>query len=86
MEEIWQELIDTLVKVFSDDVAEMTMVFQDYLYNARQFHSVKYPYSDYPQIISVTGQQVDTRSFTDLLKRTGAFPATTWVCEGLFCQ
>jgi hypothetical protein len=41
METIWKKGVVTLSKVFSYDVAQMTSLFQDYLDNARQFHSVK---------------------------------------------
>jgi hypothetical protein len=34
----------------------------------------------------MAGQQHDTDSFTDLVKRTEAFPATECACERLFCQ
>jgi hypothetical protein len=68
--------IDTLAKVFSSDVAEMFRLFQDYFNNRCQFDSVKDLYSNYPQFISVAGQQLDTCSFTDLVKRIEALPAT----------
>jgi hypothetical protein len=35
---------------------EMVMLFQDCLYNLRQFDSLKDPYSNYSQFISVAGQ------------------------------
>jgi hypothetical protein len=85
MEAMWQQGIDTLAKMFSCNVAEMIMLFQDYLYNLRQFDSVKDLYSNDQQFISVDGQQFDTRSFIDLLKRIEAFPATECACEWLFC-
>jgi hypothetical protein len=34
----------------------------------------------------MAGQQHDTDSFVDLVKRIGAFPATECACERLFCQ
>jgi hypothetical protein len=34
----------------------------------------------------ITGQQHDTDSFVDFVKRIGAFPATECACERLFCQ
>jgi hypothetical protein len=86
MEAMWQQNIGTLVKVFSDDVAEMIRFFQDYLYNSRQFDSAKDLSSNYPQFISVAGQQLDICSFTDLAKRIKAFSVTECVCERLFCQ
>jgi hypothetical protein len=41
METMWKKGVITLSKVFSHDVAQMTSLFQDYLDNPRQFHSVK---------------------------------------------
>jgi hypothetical protein len=84
MEAMWQQSIDTLAKVFSDDVVEMIMLFQDCLYNSRQFDSVTNPYSNYLQFISLAGQQLDTCSFTDLLKRIEEFPATECAGERFF--
>jgi hypothetical protein len=86
MEAIWLQGIDILAKMFSYDSAEMIRVFQDCFSNPRQFDSVKDLYSNYPHFISVAGQQLDARSFTDLLKRIKAFPATECACERLFCQ
>jgi hypothetical protein len=43
-------------------------------------------YSNYSDFISVAGQQLDPRSFTDLLKRIEAFPATEGAYETLLCQ
>jgi hypothetical protein len=34
----------------------------------------------------MAGQQHDTDSFVDLVKRIEAFPATECACERLFCQ
>jgi hypothetical protein len=34
----------------------------------------------------MTGEQHDTDSFVDLVKRIEAFPATECACERLFCQ
>jgi hypothetical protein len=51
----------------------MIMLFQDYFYNPRQFDPVKDLYSKYPQFISVAGQELDTCSFTDLVKRIEGF-------------
>jgi regulator of sigma D len=84
MEAMWQQGIDTLAKVFSYNVIEMMMLFQDSLYNPRQCDSMKDQCSNYLQLISVAGQQLDIRSFTDLLKRIEAFPATDCACERLF--
>jgi hypothetical protein len=75
-----------LANVFSYDVAETTMLFQHYSYNPRQFDPVKDLYSNYPQFISVAGQQLDTCSFTYLVKRIKAFPATECPYERLLCQ
>jgi hypothetical protein len=66
MEAMSQQGINTLVKVFSYDVAEMIRLLQDYLYNPRQFDSVKDLYSNCPQFMSIAGQQLDTRSLIDL--------------------
>jgi hypothetical protein len=85
METIWQQGIDTLATVFSYDIAEMIRLLYGYLSNMRHLGSVKNLYSNYPQCISVSSQQLDTRSFTDLLKRIEAFPATECTCEMLFC-
>jgi hypothetical protein len=41
METMWKKGIVTLSKAFHYDVAQMTSLFQDYLDNPRQFHSVK---------------------------------------------
>jgi hypothetical protein len=59
MEAMWQQGIDTLAKVFSYNVAETVMLFQDYFYNPRQFDSVKDLYSSYRCFISVAGLQLD---------------------------
>jgi hypothetical protein len=85
MDSVWRQGINTLAKAFSCNAAEMTMFFQDYLYNPRQFDSVKDTYSDYPQFISVACQQLDARSLTDLLERIEAFPATECACKRPFC-
>jgi hypothetical protein len=85
MEALWQQGINTFVDVFSYDFAETIRLFQDYLYIRRQLDSVKDLHSNYPQIISVTNQQLDIRSFTDLLKRIEEFPATECESERLFC-
>jgi hypothetical protein len=72
--------------VCSYDFAELIRLSQDYGCNPRHIGSVKDLYSNYPPIISVGGQQLDTRSFTDLVKRIEAFPATECACEMLFYQ
>jgi hypothetical protein len=62
----------------------MIMLFQDYLYNPRQFDSMKDPHSNYSQLISVAGQQLDTGSFTDFVKRIETLPAKECACERFF--
>jgi hypothetical protein len=84
MEAVLQQGIDTLAKVFYSDIAEMIRLFQDNLYNQRQFDSGKDLYSNYPQFISVASQQLDTRSFTDLLKRVKAFSRQNAHAEWFF--
>jgi hypothetical protein len=81
---ICQQGINTLSKVFFYDVAEMMRLLQDYLYNPRQFDSVKDVYSNCLQFISVAGQQLDTCSFADFVKRIEALPATECACEKFF--
>jgi hypothetical protein len=41
METMWKNGVVTLSKAFCYDVAQMISLFQDYLDNPRQFHSVK---------------------------------------------
>jgi hypothetical protein len=41
METMWKKGVVTLSKTFSYEVAQMISLFQDYLDNPRQFHSVK---------------------------------------------
>jgi hypothetical protein len=74
MEAMRQQGIDTLAKMFSYDVAEMIMFFQGYFYNPRQFDSVEDRDSNYPQFISGAGRQLDTRSFTDTVKKARRSP------------
>jgi hypothetical protein len=64
----------------------MISLFQDYLDNPRQFHSVKDLCTNWPRRVSIASQQHDTDSFVDLVKRIKAFPATECACERLFCQ
>jgi hypothetical protein len=45
---------------------------------------VKDPYSNYPQFISVAGQQLDIRSVTDLLKKSKYFPQQNAHAKGFF--
>jgi hypothetical protein len=86
METIWKKGVVTLSKAFHYDVVQMISLFQDYLDNPRQLHSVKNLCTNWPQQISITGQQHDTDSFVDLVKRIETFPATECACERLFCQ
>jgi hypothetical protein len=86
METMWKKGVVTLSKAFHYDVAQMICLFQDYLDNPRQFHSVKDLCTNWPRRVSMAGQQQDTDSFVDLVKRIEAFPATECVCERLFCQ
>jgi hypothetical protein len=84
MEIMWQQGIGPLTKAFSYNVDEMVMSFQDYLSNPCQFDSAKDLSSNYSQLISVAGQQLNTLSFTDLVKRIEAFPTTEYACERTF--
>jgi hypothetical protein len=86
MEAMWHQGIETLNKAFASDVVEMTRLFQDYLYDPRQFDSVKDLYSNYRHFVFLAGRQLDPRSFTDLVKRIEAFPATECVCIKISCQ
>jgi hypothetical protein len=86
MEAMWQQSINTLAKVFFYDVAEITRLFQDYLYNPRQFDSMKDLCSNSRQFISFADQQLDIRSFTDPVKRIKAFFATECTREMFFCH
>jgi hypothetical protein len=85
METMWKKGVVTLSKAFHYDVAHMISLFQDYLDNPRQFHSVKDLCTNWPRRVSMSGQQHDTDSFVDLVKRIEAFPATECACETLFC-
>jgi hypothetical protein len=85
METMWKTGSVTLSKTFHYDVAQMIGLFQDYLDNPRQFHSVKDLCTYWPRLVSIAGQQHDTDSFVDLVKRIEAFPATECACERLFC-
>jgi hypothetical protein len=86
METMWKKGVVTLSKAFHYDVAQIISFFQDYLDNPRQFHSVKNLYTNWPGRVYIAGQQHDTDSFVDLVKRIEAFPATECACERLFCQ
>jgi hypothetical protein len=86
METMWKKGVVTLSKTFYYDIAQMISLFQDYLDNRRQFHSVKDLCMNWPRRLSIAGQRHDTNSFVDLVKRVEAFPATECACERLFCQ
>jgi hypothetical protein len=86
METMWKKVVVTLSKAFHYDVTQMISLFQDYLDNPRLFHSVKDLCIYWPRRVSIAGQQHDTDSFVDLVKRIEALPATEYVCERLFCQ
>jgi hypothetical protein len=60
METMWKKGLVTLSKTFHDDVARMISLFQDYLDNPRQFHSVKDLCTNWPRRVSIAGQQHDT--------------------------
>jgi hypothetical protein len=63
METMWKKGVVTLSKAFHYDVAQMNSLFQDYLDNPRQFHSVKDLCTNWPRPVSIAGQQHDTDSF-----------------------
>jgi hypothetical protein len=85
METMWEKRVVTLSKSFHYDVVQMISLFQDCLNNPCQFHSVKDLCTNWPRRVSIAGQQHDTDSFVDLVKRIEAFPATECACERLFC-
>jgi hypothetical protein len=64
----------------------MISLFQDYLDNPRQFHSVMDLCTNWSRRVSIAGQQHHTDSFVDLVKRIEPFPAAECACERLFCQ
>jgi hypothetical protein len=86
METMRKKGVVTLSKAFHYDVTQMIGLFQDYLDNPRQFHSVKDLCTNWPRWVSIAVQQHDTDSFVDFVKRTEAFPATEYACERLSCQ
>jgi hypothetical protein len=59
----------------------MICFFQDYFENSREFCSVKHFCSKGQWCVSVAGQRLDTRSFTDFMKRIEVFPATECACQ-----
>jgi hypothetical protein len=60
METMWKKSVITLSKSFHYKVAQMISLFQDYLDNPRQFHSVKDLCTNWPRRVSMAGQQHDT--------------------------
>jgi hypothetical protein len=86
METMWKKGVVTLSKALHYNVAQMISLFQDYLDNPRQFHSVKDLCTNWLRRVSIAGQQHDTDSFVDIVKRIEAFPETECACERLFCQ
>jgi hypothetical protein len=74
MEVMWKQGVVTLAKAFFDDVAEVTRRFRDDLYNPRQFDSIKDFCSNCQRFVFVAGQQFDTRSFTNVMKKPKLFP------------
>jgi hypothetical protein len=86
METMWKKGVVTLSKAFHYDVAQMISLFQDYLDSQHQFHSVKELCTNWLRLVSIAGQQHDTDSFVDPVKRIDAFPATECACKRLFCQ
>jgi hypothetical protein len=86
MKTMWKKGVVTLAKPFHHKVAQMISLFQDYLDNPRQFHSVKDLYTNWPRRVFITGEQHDIDSFVDLVKRIEAFPATECACERLLYQ
>jgi hypothetical protein len=86
MERMWKNGVVTLSRAFHYDVAQMISLFQGYLDNPRQFHSVKDLCTYWPRRVSMASRQNDIDSFVVLVKRIEVFPATEWACERLFCQ
>jgi hypothetical protein len=84
METMWKKAVVILSKVFYYHVAQMISLFQDCLDDPRQFHSVKDLCTNWPRRVSIAGQQYDTDSFVDLVKRIETFPEGA--CGRLFCQ
>jgi hypothetical protein len=86
METMWNQGLATLATAFSYDIAQTTSLFGHYLDNPLEFGSVKDSYSNYQRCVSVSGRQIDTRPFVDLVKRMEVFPATECACERRLCQ
>jgi hypothetical protein len=57
METMWKKGVVTLSKALHYDVAQMINLFQDYLNNPRQFHSVKDLCTNWSRRVSMAGQQ-----------------------------
>jgi hypothetical protein len=55
METMWKKGVVTLAKAFHYDVAQMISLFQDYLNNPRQFHSVRDLCTNWPRRVSIAG-------------------------------
>jgi hypothetical protein len=55
METMWKKGIVTLSKAFYYGIAQMINLFQDYLDNPRQFHSVKDLCANWPRRVSIAG-------------------------------
>jgi hypothetical protein len=86
METMWKKGVATLSKAFHYDVAQMISLFQDCLDSQHHVHSVTDLCTNWSRRVSIAGQQHDTDSFVDILKRMEAFPATECAREKLFCQ
>jgi hypothetical protein len=56
METMWKKSIVTSSKAFHYDVAQIISLFQDYLDNPRQFHSVKNSCTNWPRRVSMAGR------------------------------
>jgi hypothetical protein len=86
METMWKKGVITLSKAFHYDVAQMISLFQDYLDNPRQFHSVKNLCTYWPRQVSIAGQQHDTDSFVDETNRSFSSDVTQTLLKLLSAQ
>jgi hypothetical protein len=86
LETMWKKGVVTLTKMFYCDVAQMISILQDFLDNPRQFGALKDLCTNWPWLVFIANQQLDTGSFINFMKRIEAFPATECACERLFCQ
>jgi hypothetical protein len=86
MEAMWNRGIATLATEFSDDVAQVTNLFQNYQDHPRQFGLMTGFCANYLRSVSIAGRQLNTGPFADLVKRIEALPATECACERLFRQ